>query len=125
MTTQRTNETRSPWGGGVDLCTLPTTERPLRMAEFDELFASVRSIDRISESRARLLLGGDAALAERAGDLAEAESACCSFFTFRVTAIPDGGDPGLVALDVEVPAARADVLSALLARAEMAAGQEP
>jgi hypothetical protein len=53
--------------------------------------------------------------------LADAETACCSFFTFTVTRLP--ADDGIaVALDVEVPPAHVDVLTALLSRAEPARG---
>jgi hypothetical protein len=94
---------------------LPTAERPLRLAEFDELFATtVRSIEHASSTRARLLLAGEAGTAERAQRLADAETSCCSFFTFAVTALQDGQ----VALDIDVPSAYADVLGALVARAE-------
>ena len=101
-----------PWVP-VDACTLPTAEQPLRVAEWDHLFASsLRSVERASTS-ARLLLRGDDGLAARVRRLADAETACCSFFTFTVTRLDDAG----VALGIEVPPARADVLTALLRRA--------
>jgi hypothetical protein len=53
--------------------------------------------------------------------LADAETSCCSFFTFTLTAPPAGSQATLV-LDVEVPAAHADVLAGLVARAERARG---
>jgi hypothetical protein len=94
-------------------CTLPTAERPLRVAAFDELFASaVRGIDRAEAARLRLDLNPSSATAARAAELALAETGCCSFFTFTLTA--DGG--GLV-LDIAVPAAQTAVLDALAARA--------
>ena len=103
----------------LEACTLPTAERPLRMAEFDELFASaLRSIDRGSETSARLLLDGDEGLAERTQLLADAESSCCSFFTFGVTPL----DEGLVAFDIEVPQAYVEVLTGLVDRAQIALG---
>ena len=103
----------------VRACTLPTAERPLRLAEFDELFATaLRSIERRGETRARLTLAGDGSLAERTRRLADAESSCCSFFTFAVTA----RGKGQVAFDVEVPPAYTDVLAGLVARAESALG---
>jgi hypothetical protein len=108
----------------VDACTLPTAEQPLRVAEFDDLFAtSLTAVVRApgAATRARLLLAGDAELRERVQRLADAETACCSFFTFTVTSLP-GGDRGTVALDIEVPAARVDVLTALIDRAERARG---
>jgi hypothetical protein len=108
----------------VDSCTLPTAEQPLRVAEFDELFAtSLRDVRPSADdaSKARLLLGGDDTLPARVQRLADAETSCCSFFTFTVTRVDteDAQAPGemLVALDVEVPNARADVLDALVRRA--------
>ena len=110
----------------VDACTLPTADQPLRAAEFDDLFAaSLRAVERPPGApiRARLVLAGDPGLPGRAQRLADAETACCSFFSFTVTPLdadPDGGgQPAVVvALDVEVPATRADVLAALVDRAE-------
>jgi hypothetical protein len=64
----------------------------------------------IGESR----LSGDDGLATRVQRLADAETACCSFFTFTVTSLDRAG----IALGIEVPPARADVLTALLKRAE-------
>ena len=97
-----------------EACTLPTFDRPLRLAEFDDLFATtLRSVESIEPTRARLLLAGDDEVAERTRRLADAERSCCSFFTFGVSTI----EPGLVAFDIEVPVAHADVLTGLLARA--------
>ena len=103
----------------VEACTLPTAERPLRLAEFDDLFATtLRTVERTGDTRARLLLAGDETLAARTRRLAEAESSCCSFFTCAVTK----HDGGRVALDVEVPSAYAAVLAGLVARAESVRG---
>ncbi|MCU7729332.1 hypothetical protein ODJ79_36925 [Actinoplanes sp. KI2] len=100
-----------------DACTLPTAERPLRLAEFDDLFATaVRRIDRLGESHARLHLTGPAGLAARVRDLAARESECCSFFTFTTTEQP-ATEGEVVVLDIEVPAAHADVLASLIRRA--------
>ena len=104
----------------VEACTLPTVERPLRLAEFDDLFAAtLQAIERSDNAHARLLLAGDEALVERTQRLAEAESSCCSFFTFGVSHV----EGGLVAFDIEVPPAYSDVLAGLVARAEAAQGQ--
>lgn len=106
----------------MEACTLPTAERPLRMAEFDELFAStLRSTQRVDDTHVRLLLAGDDELAQRVLRLAAAESTCCSFFTFKVT--PSGN--GLVRFDIEVPSEHADVLAGLLSRATSGRGQDP
>ncbi|ATO13403.1 hypothetical protein CO540_05785 [Micromonospora sp. WMMA2032] len=97
-----------------DACTLPTTDRPLRLAEFDTLFrAAVRAVDRPSARHLRLRLDGADQVERTARDLAARESACCSFFTFDLTR-PDDGP---LTLDIRVPAAHTDVLDALAARA--------
>ena len=98
----------------VDACTLPTAEQPLRVSEWDGLCAElVRAVERPDATRARLVLSGDGSLAARVQRLADAETACCSFFSFTVTSLDDAG----VALDIEVPATRSDVLAALVERA--------
>jgi hypothetical protein len=99
-----------------DACTLPTAERPLRLAEFDDLFTCVRRVDPITATHARLHLTGPAGLAARVRDLAARETECCSFFTFTTTGEP-AADGEAVVLDIEVPAAHADVLASLTQRA--------
>jgi hypothetical protein len=96
----------------VDACTLPTAERPWRVAELDALLASVTALERPSPTLLRLALGGGDDLLATARDLAARETACCSFFTFTVTRA-DGG----VRMDVTVPPGRVDVLDALAERA--------
>jgi hypothetical protein len=109
----------------VDACTLPTADQPLRLAEFDDLFTdALNTVEGDGAQRARLLLAGDATLPGRVRRLVDAESSCCSFITFTVTSSephPAAG-PGKtsVALTIEVPAARAEVLAALVTRAERA-----
>jgi hypothetical protein len=96
----------------TDACTLPTAERPLRLAEFDALFSEwVRRVERGDES-VRLHLTGPVGLGDQVRDLAERESTCCSFFTFAVA----GPDDDL-SLDISVPVERRDILSALRERA--------
>lgn len=103
----------------VAACTLPTAERPLRLAEFDDLFTTaLQSIERSADTHARLLLTGDDTLPARIQLLADAESSCCSFFTLDVSTLEDG----LVALDIIVPDKQADVLIALVGRAQTAQG---
>jgi hypothetical protein len=110
----------------VDACTLPTADQPLRVAEFDDLFATaLRAIERPDAAgRARLVLAGGDDLAERVHRLTDAETACCSFFTFTLTPLAtdevDAADRTMLALDIEVPVARADVLEALIQRAQQA-----
>src|SRR5215207_1874601 len=114
----------------VDACPLPTPEQPLRVAEFDDLFTgSLRGITVAAAGapRARLVLVGDDTLPARVRRLADAETACCSFFTFTVTDLGREGAGGagdtVVALDIEVPPGRRDVLGALVARAAARASE--
>lgn len=116
-------------------CVLPTGERPLRVAEFDALFASaLGGLERVSPTHLRLVLRSDAQTdeANRAGqvdqanrvdrveevarDLAARETACCSFFAFTFTRERDA-----LVLDVEVPVAHSGVLDGLAVRALAAA----
>lgn len=114
----------------VEACTLPTAEQPLRVAEFDEVIAgSLRHIERYGPQRASLMLSGDPALTQRVQRLIDKETACCSFFSFTMTEQGSAGpaQEQVVTLTIEVPAARADVLEALMVRAErtLPAGQPP
>jgi hypothetical protein len=108
----------------VDACTLPTAERPLRMAELDRLFAtSLREVRREAgrTGHAGLVLVGDHHLAERVQRLVDAETSCCSFFSFGVTPLDAVGPADTsVVLDVSVPPDRTDVLEALVTRADAA-----
>ncbi|GAA5179871.1 hypothetical protein GCM10023322_10870 [Rugosimonospora acidiphila] len=95
-------------------CTLPTAAQPLRVAEFDELFATaVRGQRRLSPTVLRWEL--DPAAESAARDLTERESSCCSFFAFTLATAT-----GQLLLDVRVPPAYVDVLDGLAARAEPA-----
>ena len=99
-----------------DACTLPTKERPLRVAEFDRLFSdAVRAVTRPGPTRLRLELGFSPENAARAAELAARESGCCSFFAF--TLIVSGG---ALVLEVDVPGEQIEVLDAFQARAEAA-----
>jgi hypothetical protein len=101
----------------VAACALPTAERPLRLAEFDDLFAAaVRGVERLDPTHTRMRLTGPAGLAARLRDLTARETECCSFFTFTTTPEP-AADGEAVVLDIEVPAAHADVLASLARRA--------
>jgi len=97
-------------------CTLPSEERPLRIAEWDALFAEQTAAPAWPEPlRVRLELPAGAVYEERTRDLAEREDACCSFFRFTVIGTPDA-----VVLDIEVDQAHAAVLQAMAARADEA-----
>ena len=94
-----------------EACTLPTVERPLRLDEFDHLFATALTAqDRPSTTVLRWTL--DPAAERTARDLVEREVGCCSFFTFDFTI----AGPTLQ-VDVRVPLAQVKVLDALAARA--------
>lgn len=93
-------------------CTLPTTEQPLRVAEFDAFFAQ----DALAVTRRTALLLSIAVRPEAAGraaTLAVEETACCSFFSFDLKVT--GGE---VVLSVSVEPAHAEVLAAVGDRAE-------
>lgn len=93
-------------------CTLPTEERPLRVAEWDALFSErLTSSSRPEPLRLRLDLAAGPGVKERVMDLVERERGCCSFFTFTTT-------PGenLIGLDIAVDPTHETVLDALAAR---------
>ena len=93
-----------------EACTLPTVERPLRLAEFDDLFATaLLGQQRIAPTRLQWHL--DPGVEGVARDLTQRESSCCSFFTFSFTT----GDA--LRVDVEVPSEQVAVLDALTERA--------
>lgn len=109
-------EAQPAWVPGA--CTLPTADRPLRSAEFDDLFrSSVLAVRRVGVLRLQLELRADATTAVRAAGLAAREAGCCSFFTFVLTI-----GAGQVTLEVGVPEPYVDVLDALAARAESSCG---
>src|SRR5207249_248831 len=95
-----------------DACTLPTAERPLRVAEFDALFADhLASVSRVSRTTVDLTLAGEAQAA--AAELIARETECCSFFRFEIAPTPDD----LVRLRIAVPPTQVAVLDALSALA--------
>lgn len=96
----------------MDACTLPDTERPLRLAEFDMLFAEAVVGVEMAGDEARLRLSGPIGLRERVLDLTRRESECCSFFRFTVTEVDSDLD-----LVISVPPEHHDVLVALADRA--------
>jgi len=108
--------TSSPTDSAPDACTLPTAERPLRVAEFDDLFrTAATSVDRLDPRRARWSLLPDPAVPVRAADLVARESLCCRFFGFTLTV-----SAGAVGLEVSVPDEHRAVLDALVTRSRSA-----
>jgi hypothetical protein len=104
---QAADPTRVP-----ESCTLPTSERPLRVAEFDALFrTAVTGQQRTAATVLELSLTSEPEVAAAAAALAVRESRCCSFFRFVLTV-----DPREVQLIVRVPEAHVDVLSAVADR---------
>ena len=99
----------------TDACTLPTAERPLRLAEFEGLFADHLVATTWAGHRLRLTLTGSAGLRERVLDLTARETACCSFFDFGVSGLDEE-----LTLEVGVPSAQQPVLAGLAALAERA-----
>ena len=103
-------------------CTLPTVERPLRVAEFDALFATVtRPAERRGAMRLRVHLPGGPDTLARVRDLVAREAACCEFFSFELR--PSDTD---TELDVGVPESQVAVLDAVQRRVEaVRAGDRP
>jgi hypothetical protein len=97
-------------------CTLPTVEQPLRVAEFDDLFATaVAPTERVGTTRLRIHLPGGDQVVSTVGELVDRETACCSFFSFDVRA-----SAAETELQVRVPESQAAVLDAMQQRAEAA-----
>ena len=110
--------TQNPEPWVPQACTLPTAERPFRLAEFDALFTTdVTAVERIGADRARFELRPQAEVAARAADLSVRETVCCSFFEFSVVATG-----GRLTLDVHTPAQHRAVLDAVVDRARAVTG---
>jgi hypothetical protein len=105
--------TNDPPSGWVpESCSLPTVERPVRVAEFDRLFTdAVLRSTRVSAIRLDLVLAVAAEATAR--NLAAREVGCCSFFSFEfVTAGPD------VLMSIVVSPSQTEVLDALTRRVD-------
>lgn len=64
-------------------CTLPTAERPFRVAEFGQFFADhLRRAERVDEQTLDLMLDPESLTTVE--DLTARETECCSFFTFTM-----------------------------------------
>jgi hypothetical protein len=94
-----------------EACTLPLAEQPLRLIEFDALFAhGLTAQERVSPTVLRWRL--DRQVEPAARDLAAREAACCSFFKFDFEVAGDE-----LRVEVEVPPSQLKVLDALAVRA--------
>ncbi|MFD3402274.1 hypothetical protein ACFWUU_16440 [Kribbella sp. NPDC058693] len=90
-----------------DACTLPTAERPFRVAEFDQLFADhLRDSNRVDPQTLDLTLAPESRATVE--DLTARELECCSFFTFTLTASADH-----LRLRITVPPTQTAVLDGL------------
>ena len=102
-----------------DACTLPTVEQPLRVAEFERLFAAaLTAVAARPDGRSlRLVLTDDPGVYEAAADLTARESECCSFFLFNLTR-----GSGAVTIDIRVDEPHIEVLRGVegLARTALA-----
>ncbi|WP_197022401.1 hypothetical protein [Saccharomonospora piscinae] len=97
----------------AETCTLPSGDRPTRLAEFEELFAaSLHGLSREGPGLLRLRLHGGADVASRARELTAREAECCGFFDFTVTRRGQR-----VTVDVRVPPDRRGVLDGVAAQA--------
>jgi hypothetical protein len=90
-------------------CTLPIAQRLLRVAEFDDLFASGRWYRRTLTTQLDIAIAPEATPWARG--LAERESGCCSFFSFEFDAV--GGD---LVMRIGVPTSHVAGLDALETR---------
>lgn len=100
-----------PLGGGDDDIVgsgrLHPADRPLRVAEFDAVFArGLHGFHRAAPGLLRLILDGE--VEEDLTDLIARETECCSFFTFTTRRADDR-----LIVDVEVPPDQEPVLDAL------------
>lgn len=97
-------------------CTLPTVDRPLRVAEFDDLFATaVRPAERVGRTGLLVHLPAGEETVTAVRDLVARETTCCAFFSFTVRGLPEETE-----LEVRVPESQAAVLEAMAQRAESA-----
>jgi hypothetical protein len=101
----------------LDGCTLTSAGQLARAGEFGRLFADmVMRAERPEPTQLRLELRRDPEAARRAAELALAETACCSFFTFTLTATADR-----LLLEIAVPDAHRPALAALAATGQVPA----
>jgi hypothetical protein len=102
-----------------EACTLPQSDMRLRAAEFDELLGkSLRGLARPEPTLLGLTLDGSKGVEATTRELVAREVACCSFFDFTLTRMPDE----TLLLEVRVPEGQTGVLDGLVARAAAATG---
>ena len=90
-----------------DACTLPTDERPLRVAEFEELFTWVLRSERVHETRLDLSIPADVESAAR--DLARRESPNAARSSHSSSTRP----VTIVVMHIGVPPSQVEVLDAI------------
>ncbi|MEO5922010.1 MAG: hypothetical protein ABIQ01_12800 [Pseudolysinimonas sp.] len=92
-------------------CTLPTAERPIRLAEFDTLLESATLAKRDNAMHLTFYFDDAKGLEAQARDLTARESSCCSFFDFNVA-----NDGGQIIVGIGVPDQHASILNSLQSR---------
>lgn len=98
-------------------CVLPTADKPLRVSEFEDLFARhLTGLERVDATTLDLRFRGEPGLDRSIQDLAARETVCCSFFSFTLDA-SDG-----LSLRASVPVQYVEVLDGLQRLAHTAAG---
>jgi hypothetical protein len=91
-------------------------EQPLRVVEFDDLFATaVRPAERVGPTELRLHLPAGEETVSTARELVAREIGCCSFFAFDLRPSGTGTE-----LAVRVPQSQTAVLDAMQERADAA-----
>jgi hypothetical protein len=99
-----------------ETCTLPTAEQPLRVTEFDDLFATaVGPAERFASTGLRISLPAGDEVVSTVQDLIARETGCCSFFSFDVRR-----SSARTELEVRVPESQVAVLDAMQQRVEAA-----
>ena len=99
-------------GFTITACTLPTSEKPFRAAEFDALVASaVRSVETLGPTTLLLHLVPEPPVAAQVAGLMTRETACCDFFSFTLTARVNE-----LTLEVSVPVHHRAVMDAIVQR---------
>ncbi len=97
-------------------CTLDAAGLQARTAEFGDFFATeVTGIERPEPATLRMELRPGERAGQTAGQLAAAETTCCSFFSFTLVATA-----GQLLLEVRVPPSHIQALDGMAAHADRA-----